>query len=65
MSLQGVIKTLFGSKQDRDYKAVKPILDKVLAGFSTVNNYTRLVMTDSESGERIEWPARLGIRQLL
>ena len=41
------------------------ILDKVLAGFSTVNNYTRLVMTDSESGERIEWPARLGIRQLL
>ena len=30
MSLQGVIKTLFGSKQDRDYKAVKPILEKVL-----------------------------------
>ncbi len=37
MSLQGVIKTLFGSKQDRDYKAVKPILDKVLAIYPQID----------------------------
>ncbi len=37
MSLQGVIKTLFGSKQDRDYKAVKPILEKVLAVYPRVD----------------------------
>ena len=37
MSLQGVIKTLFGSKQDRDYKAVKPILEKVLAVYPQID----------------------------
>ena len=37
MSLQGVIKTLFGSKQDRDFKAVKPILEKVLAVYPQID----------------------------
>ncbi len=37
MSLQGVIKALFGSKQDRDYKAVKPILEKVLAIYPQID----------------------------
>ena len=37
MSLQGVIKTLFGSKQDRDFKSVKPILEKVLAVYPQID----------------------------
>ena len=40
MSLQGVIKALFGSKQDRDYKAVKPILEKVLAIYPQIDALT-------------------------
>ena len=37
MSLQGIIKSLFGSKADRDFKAVKPILLKVLAIYPEIN----------------------------
>ena len=37
MTLQGIIKTLFGSKQDRDFKAVKPILDKILAIYPSID----------------------------
>ena len=37
MSLAGVIKTLFGSKAERDYKAVKPVLDKVLAAYPGID----------------------------
>ena len=37
MSLAGVIKAIFGSKADRDYKAVKPTLDKVLAAYETID----------------------------
>ena len=37
MSLAGVIKTLFGSKAERDYKAIKPVLDKVLAAYPGID----------------------------
>lgn len=41
------------------------VLDGVLAGFATINTYTRLVITDGDKGERHQWPARLGSRRLL
>ena len=37
MALAGIIKTIFGSKADRDYKAVKPILDKVLEAYKDID----------------------------
>ena len=37
MGLADVIKKIFGSKADRDYKAVKPILDKVLAAYEEID----------------------------
>lgn len=37
MALADVIKKIFGSKAERDYKAIKPILDKVLAAYETVD----------------------------
>ena len=40
MALAGIIKTLFGSKADRDYKAIKPILDKVLEAYQNIDKLT-------------------------
>ena len=37
MALTDLIKKLFGSKADRDYKAIKPILDKVLAAYVEID----------------------------
>ena len=37
MALANLIKSIFGSKAERDYKAVKPILDKVLASYETID----------------------------
>ncbi|MBO4427472.1 MAG: preprotein translocase subunit SecA [Bacteroidales bacterium] len=37
MALASIIKALFGSKADRDYKAVKPWLDKVLASYEEID----------------------------
>ncbi len=37
MALTGIIKTLFGTKADRDYKAIKPILEKVLAAYQDID----------------------------
>ena len=37
MALSNLIKSVFGSKAERDYKAVKPILDKVLASYETID----------------------------
>src|SRR5574344_1492758 len=37
MALANLIKYVFGSKDERDYKAVKPILDKVLASYETID----------------------------
>ena len=38
MSLASVISKLFGSKADRDYKAVKPVLDKILAVYPEIDS---------------------------
>jgi len=37
MALADIIKTLFGSKADRDYKAVKPVLQKILAIYPQID----------------------------
>ena len=37
MSLASIIGKMFGSKADRDYKAVKPILDKILAVYPRID----------------------------
>ena len=37
MALTDFIKKLFGSKAERDYKAIKPILDKVLAAYVEID----------------------------
>ena len=37
MSLQSVIKSIFGSKADRDFRAIKPVLLKVLAVYPEIN----------------------------
>ena len=47
MALADIIKKLFGSKAERDYKAIKPILDKVLAAYQTIDT-----LSDDELRER-------------
>ena len=47
MALADIIKKLFGSKADRDYKAIKPILDKVLEAYKTID-----ALSDDELRER-------------
>ena len=37
MALANIIKAIFGSKADRDYKAIKPVLDKVLAAYPEID----------------------------
>ena len=37
MSVAGILKKVFGSKSDRDMKQVKPILNKVLAAYETID----------------------------
>ena len=38
MALTDIIKALFGSKADRDFKAVKPTLDKILAVYGDIDS---------------------------
>ena len=40
MSFADILKKLFGSKSERDLKAVKPILDKVLAAYERIDRLT-------------------------
>ncbi len=49
MSLAGIIKTVFGSKADRDYKAIKPTLTKVLAAYEEIDR-----LSDDELRARTE-----------
>ncbi|MBO4264216.1 MAG: preprotein translocase subunit SecA, partial [Bacteroidales bacterium] len=37
MALADIIKALFGSKADRDFRAVKPVLDKILAVYPEID----------------------------
>ena len=39
-SFIGVIKKVFGTKQDRDMKLVKPILEKVLAAYKEIDGHS-------------------------
>ena len=37
MALVDIIKKVFGTKSDRDMKKIRPILEKVLAAYETVD----------------------------
>ncbi|MBR4756843.1 MAG: preprotein translocase subunit SecA, partial [Bacteroidales bacterium] len=37
MAISGILKKVFGSKADRDMKLVKPVLDKVLAAYPSID----------------------------
>ncbi|GHU17250.1 type VI secretion system protein ImpG [Betaproteobacteria bacterium] len=39
-------------------------LDRFFSGFTSINNYARLVLNVAGSGEQLEWPPRMGERQL-
>ncbi len=41
------------------------ILDRLLASFASINCYTHLRLTEANSGEVFQWPARLGNRLLI
>lgn len=41
------------------------ILNDLLASYAVINTYTRLTITDGATGERLQWPARLGKKTLL
>lgn len=47
MALADIIKKVFGSKSERDYKAIKPILEKVLAAYQDIDK-----LSDDELRER-------------
>ena len=38
MSLTNIFKKIFGSKADRDMKVIKPVLDKVLAAYQSIDS---------------------------
>ena len=40
MAIADILKKVFGSKSDRDMKAVRPILDKVLAVYPEIDALT-------------------------
>ena len=48
MSLTDVFKKIFGTKADRDMKAIKPMLDKVLEAYRTIS------ITDAENAKKVE-----------
>ncbi|MDR2164656.1 MAG: type VI secretion system baseplate subunit TssF [Zoogloeaceae bacterium] len=39
-------------------------LERFFSGFTSINNYARLVLDVAGTGERLEWPPRMGDRQL-
>ena len=49
MSFTDVFKKLFGTKADRDMKAIKPTLDKVLEAYKTIDQ-----LSDDELRERCQ-----------
>ena len=49
MSLTDVFKKIFGTKADRDMKAIKPMLDKVLEAYRTIDP-----LSDDELRERCQ-----------
>mgnify|MGYP002520357367 CR=1 FL=1 len=49
MSFTDVFKKLFGTKADRDMKAIRPMLDKVLVAYSEIDK-----LTDDELREKCQ-----------
>ncbi len=47
-----------------DFYLFGTLLNQLLASFSTINCYTRLILKDEASGEEFTWPAMLGGRPL-
>lgn len=41
------------------------VLDAFLAGYSSLNTFTRLTLHDIQTGERYQWPMRVGDRPLI
>jgi type VI secretion system protein ImpG len=39
-------------------------LERFFGGFTAINNYARLVLEVAGTGERLEWPPRMGEKQL-
>ena len=49
MSFTDLFKKIFGTKADRDMKAIKPMLDKVLAAYENIDR-----LTDDELREKCQ-----------
>ena len=49
MSFTDVFKKIFGTKADRDMKAIRPTLDKVLEGYKTIDK-----LSDDQLRERCQ-----------
>ncbi len=49
MAISGILKKVFGSKSDRDMKLIKPVLDKVLAAYPSIDR-----LSNDELRERSE-----------
>ena len=49
MAVSGILRKLFGSKSDRDMKLVRPVLDKVLAAYPSID-----ALSDDELRARSE-----------
>ena len=49
MSFTDVFKKIFGTKADRDMKAIRPMLDKVLVAYSSIDK-----LTDDELREKCQ-----------
>ena len=49
MSLTDVFRKIFGSKADRDMKAIRPTLDKVLEAYKSID-----VLSDDELRQRCQ-----------
>lgn len=52
MSFADILKKLFGSKAERDLKAVKPILDKVLAAYERIDKLSTEELRAASAGLR-------------
>ncbi|MFO8031367.1 MAG: type VI secretion system baseplate subunit TssF [Desulfohalobiaceae bacterium] len=48
-----------------DMQLFSSVLDRLLAGYAAINNYTRLIVLDTRKKELFKWPPRLGDRPLL
>ena len=52
MALTDIIKKIFGSKSERDMKAIRPLLDKVLAAYSDIDGLSDDGLREKSAGLR-------------